>query len=521
MINKQQAFDELLKEYKTIAKIKYKLRRIKSLEEKEDSNLMFLKTLEVVEGDKLFFGIVNKEKITIKDLYKEYQELLYMEETDRIDIITAVALSTKLDGIPLWLIIVGPSGDMKSVQINSLENWPEAYTLHNLTSKTLVNGYPDKDKHPDLAPKLRDKLMIIPDMAQILKLPPVEKAEIWGQLRDLYDGYAGKCSGQGTDIKYRDIKVTLIAGSTPAIDSQILVHQDLGTRELIYRTTGTVEKKRVMEKCMTNEDHEREIKERLKEITELYLTQRKVEKITLSEELLEFVQSCALYICTMRATADFDHYTQELRSEVWPEEPTRIVKQLKRLAVCLMNLEDDYDERKAMKILKHVAESCAFPLRARIFDFLLQNLDKGEFSTSQMSEILKLGKGTIKRECAIFEYLDIVNCRRRETSFPDRFYEYWSLNNEHEFVLNYQTVNTYHTDYFSFLNSIYICIICVDGFDIIIQKNQNLQNLTVQPGQRLDFEDFGDFYKETIMNLIHEKKVKPVLCVEGREVDLV
>ena len=135
-------------------------------------------------------------KVSLKDVHEVYKKYLHIEDTKRLDVVLAVALSVKNKGIPIWLILVGPSGDMKSVQLNAIMAWDRAFVLHGLTSKTLVNGSKNKKKAPDLAPKLNNKLVVIQDMAQILEMHPQQKAELWGQLRDLFDGYAGKCSGQ-------------------------------------------------------------------------------------------------------------------------------------------------------------------------------------------------------------------------------------------------------------------------------------------------------------------------------------
>lgn len=364
------------------------------------------------------------EKINLKNLYRIYKENLYIEDTDRIDVILATALSKKLEGIPLWLILVGASGDMKSVQLNALEN-DDTYILHNLTSKTLVNGYKDKDKFPDLAPELDGKLVIIPDMAQILKLPPVDKAEVWAQLRDLYDGVAGKTSGLGSRAKYKNLKVTLLAGSTPSIDSQILVHQDLGTRELVYRTSGNKEKEKVMQQCFDNEEREEEIKKTLRKATKDFLNKIQVVRTGIPSEIVEEIKIISTFVTYMRATAEFDNYTHELRNYVYPEEPTRIAKQLKRMYLCLKSLDEDYPEIKAVRILWHIAKSSAFPVRIRLFELLRHA--EGELSTSQVSEILKIGKSTAKRECAVLHNIGILDCRKKETSYPDRFYEYWSF----------------------------------------------------------------------------------------------
>lgn len=387
-----------------------------------------LKKEKIAENEKDLNEIIDEKSVTLKVLHKKYKELLYIEDTDRIDVVLAVALSRKLEGIPIWMIIVGASGDMKSVQLNALMEDEDTYVLHNLTSKTLVNGFKDKQKFPDLAPKLDGKLVVIPDMAQILKLHPNEKAELWGQLRDLYDGYAGKESGQGSSSKYSGLKVSLLAGSTPAIDGQILIHQDLGTRELLYRTSGNKNKELVMLKCFENEKTEEDIKKELAKVTCTFLKNAEIRKIEPSKETLYELQKIALFTSYMRSNAEFDSYTNDLRSYVYPEEPTRIAKQLKRLFTCLMSLDKNYDEKKALNILWHIGKSSAFPLRLKVFNLLKEN--PIEFSTSQLSDILDIGKSTAKRECSVLQNIGLVSCRKQETNYPDKFYEYWKINSK-------------------------------------------------------------------------------------------
>lgn len=377
--------------------------------------------------------LIDIKQSPLEEVHKIYKKYFNIEDTKRIDIVLAVALSQKLKGIPIWLIIVGPSADMKSVQLNSLRN-DDVYVLHNLTSKTLVNGYKNKRKFPDLAPELDNKIVIIPDMAQILKLPPIEKGELWGQLRDLYDGLAGKISGMGCRAQYEGIKVTLLAGSTPAIDGQILINQDLGTRELIYRTTGTIKKSNSMRKCFDNEEFENQINRELKEKTNEFLKETYVVREFIPPEIINELMKISTYVTYMRATAEFD-YSNDLRNDVYPEEPTRIAKQMKRLYICLTNLDNDYPEERALEILWHIAKSSAFPLRIKIFNYLLKNHDK-EFSTNELSERLHIGRSTVKRECNIFWNLNIFSCRKEviNSMYPDRTYDYWKLDKTHEFI---------------------------------------------------------------------------------------
>ncbi len=381
-----------------------------------------------------------EKEIKLINIHNFYKQNFHVEDTKRIDVVLAIALSRKLKGIPIWLILVGPSGDMKSVQLNSFHD-KDTFILHNLTSKTLVNGYRDKIKFPDLAPELDNKLVIIPDMAQILKLPPNEKGELWGQLRDLYDGLAGKVSGMGSRARYENLHVTLMAGSTPAIDGQILVHQDLGTRELIYRTSGNVDKKKSMEKCFENEEFEDKIKNELREITKEFLEQTEIIRTNLKEEIYKELMEISIYITYMRATAEVDSYTNELRNIVYPEEPTRIAKQLKRLYICLKSLDKNYEDDRVFEILWHIAKSSAFPMRIKVFQSLLNSNE--EKSTSKISEDFHIGKKTAQRELSILWNMDLVECRKEiiNSMYPDRTYDYWKINKNHKFVIKLKEEN--------------------------------------------------------------------------------
>lgn len=372
--------------------------------------------------------------ISLTDLHEKYKELFYMEDTKRIDVVLAAALSSKIEGeTPIWLILVGASGDMKSVQLNALKGF-NTHFIQKITSKTLVNGFRDKEKFPDLAPVLNGKVIVIRDMASILKLNPVEKGEIWGQLRDLYDGFAGTCSGMGTDVKYEGIRTTLIAGSTPAIDGQILIHQDLGTRELLYRTSGNIQKDRAMDRCMDNEENEYAISKEINEITLRFLSKASIKRDVLSIDVKNELKHAAKYLAIMRASADIDSYEKSLRSDVTPEEPTRIIKQLKKIYVCLMSLAEDYPEKRALEIIWNLVKSSSNQNRMSLIDNFLKHPTQ-EFSTSDLAEILKKGKGTIQIETAILWNLGVIECRQQETSYPDKFYYYWRLNEKFGLIL--------------------------------------------------------------------------------------
>lgn len=397
-------------------------------------NITYRKAIEIISKENL--KLTRNPKLS--ELYTVYKNWLYLEDTKRIDIVLAAYLTQYMEGTPIWLIMVGNSGDGKTEQMMALKTCANFQLLHSITSKTLVSGIKDVK---DLAPDLNGKVVVIPDMAQILQLSPQDKAEVWAQLRDLYDGFAGKMSGSGKRSQYSGLRITLLGCSTPKIDSQILVHQDLGTRELIYRTEDIQDEFTLMEMAMRNEEFEEQMKKELTEITFNFLKDKRVIHRALEPDEEAELQNLAMFTAQARATAEYDSYTDELRNFVYPERPTRIVKQFKRIYLALLSLEDGYSKERAFEILWHLAKSCAFPVRISIFEhfireFITLNYTQ-EYNTSTIANKLFIGKRTAKRELSILWNMGIVSKTEREEGNRWQLTEYWKLNLTNKFIESY------------------------------------------------------------------------------------
>ncbi|MBI2970786.1 MAG: hypothetical protein HYY37_00010 [Candidatus Aenigmarchaeota archaeon] len=375
----------------------------------------------------------NGGNISLGNVHQTFKKWFHLQDTNRVDIVLAVALSHKLEGTPLWLIIVSNSGDMKTEQIVALDDDGKTTKLiHKFTDKTLVNGFRNKEKHPDLAPKLNGKIALIPDMAEILQLHPNIKAQVWGQLRDLYDGFAGVQTGMGTDIEYKGLRVTLIGASTPAIDDQILIHQSLGTRELIYRPKEVVDIEKLMAKAWMNEEMEQQMRSEIKSVCHDFLNSVEIKDVEIPKYIEKAIKTHTMWLCDMRATASIDSITGELRGDVHSERPTRVLKQLKRLYICLKNLDNKYDDDKALEIIKETVEGSADQIRLKVLKLLQA---QGLLTTSEVADKLRIGKKAAKTELCILWNLKHVNRHIEEAtnSYGNTFIvkEEWEITNRH------------------------------------------------------------------------------------------
>lgn len=354
----------------------------------------------------------SKEKVTLQMLYDCYGEYMHNEDPEMIDMALATSISQQVKSVgeKIWVIFVGPSSDGKTQLVSAFDDGGETVKIiKNFTPKTLVNGYRDKKKCPDLAPKLRGKTILIPEMASILTLHPNDKAAVWAQLRDLYDGVAGKQSGSGADVYYKDLDVSAMMCSTPAIDSQVLIHQSLGTRELIYRT-----KKKDPEKIMgcvfDNVKSGQKAAEatNFSEMLHAFLKQHALPPIfDIDKDIVNELQRYTTTLADMRATAEVDYTTGELNNFVYPEGPGRLHGQMLLLFFCLKSLSDDYTDERAMNIIKHIVRSSSSQMRYKVLRYMLLHKDE-DIGRKKAAAALGVGIKTVYREFNILTALDIL-----------------------------------------------------------------------------------------------------------------
>lgn len=360
-------------------------------------------------------GLITATK-SLDDVHETFAKWMHVKDYDAIDLSLAVALSREMEGTPLWLILVGASGAGKTEVIRPfLDTTGEdnmgktTYFMAKITTKTLVSGNPKAD---DLAPLLDKKLIILPDMAEILSLSSDDKKQIWAQLRNLYDGFAQSDTGSQKKRKsYQNLRITLLAGSTPDIDSQILIHQSLGTRELIFRTDIEVNKDELMKRVLENEEAERMMHDELKAAVRGFVDNHTVEKIDIPKESIVKLMRMAEFMALMRAEGKCDAYSGELMSDVTPEAPTRCLKQMKRIYVCLRNLDTTVTDERAIDIVWKLVLSNVNPIRLMMLPYIYNIEESKGVSTTQLAERLHIGKKTVLSQLHTLWNLRIINIK--------------------------------------------------------------------------------------------------------------
>jgi len=349
---------------------------------------------------------LNKERIqdikdkptTLTEVYEKIQKWLFLPDTERVDIILAVTISVKDKSKPLWIFFVGGSGDAKSELLKGLDTLTCVRKVDQLTTNTLASGKKDVK---DLGYELQnaDTLLIFTDLACLTSLNKDEKKKIWGQFRTLYDGEIYKDTGSDVKKKYNNCNVSILAATTSAIKEEYHIHQQLGTRELLYDTNPDPrDNKTKMLKALKNNGKEKQMQQEIKEAIMGFLVDKKFNPdIEMPEEIKDFLFKECEKLRILRASGSTDWKTGEVNIDMEAEVTTRLIQQFSKLYKAFHSLDENYSDDKFKKIIEHFVMSSSNVVRYKIYEYFKKH-DEWH-NAFELHQKLKIARLTIAAQC--------------------------------------------------------------------------------------------------------------------------
>jgi len=286
----------------------------KELEEGEDSNNL------------------SGRGITPAKVYNLFKKWLHLPDTTVLDVIFGTVIANRLPGDPLWLFLVAPPGGTKTEILMTLSDAPKIYTTSSLTPHALVSGASSVAGDPSLIPKLKDKVLVIKDFTTILNMNQTHRDEIFGILRDAYDGKTEKVFGNNVVRSY-DSKFGIIAAVTPIIEQYTEEHASLGERFLRYYMPIVKNPHDIIRRAMSNVTQEDKMRKELKEISTKVLSTHFDVIPEIPPEIAEKIMYLAQWTSLMRGTITRDKYTKEVTHRPFTEVGTRLAKQFCKLVI--------------------------------------------------------------------------------------------------------------------------------------------------------------------------------------------
>jgi len=301
---------------------------------------------------------------SVKEVEDVFAKWLEMKTFDPLTVLFGSIFANKLDGDPVWLLLVGPPGDGKTELIMTFNKSPLIETVTTLTPAALISGYRFKEgADPSLLLKINNRILAIKDFTTILSANTYQRDEIFAILRDAYDGYVEKVFGTGIKKSYHS-KFGIIAGVTGIIDKYSGNISSLGERFIRFnmgRFMTDEDEDARMEKAVGNINREKGMRDELQNIV-WRMVEKSLPKILPrhNPEQKAILRACAKFTAAMRATVVIDKYTQEILVQPFKEVGTRLVKQYTKQAVgmCVYKDKKEVDEEIMRLSIQIAIDTC-------------------------------------------------------------------------------------------------------------------------------------------------------------------
>jgi len=284
---------------------------------------------------------------------------------------------------PAWLMLIAPSGSMKTEILRTLDGLPGVSLVDELTENTMISGKVDdpwrlRQGSPSFLHRMGNEgVLILADFSTILSMDPRKMRTILAQFRRLYDGDYAREFGTADNLEDRRWKgrLTVLAGCTPDIDRHHGAFQSLGerfSRVRLCRAGGVNSGLLAMRQ-------DRSIAIRFKSAVHEFLlpvlSQRQILAPFVPEHMLTNIASLGEFVALARVHVPRDRNSREIDGEVAPEGNTRLPQQLAQVAcgwAALMGRSevshDDY------LLARRVGFDCIPPVRRAV----LEGLRKGQ-----------------------------------------------------------------------------------------------------------------------------------------------
>lgn len=276
------------------------------------------------------------EPITTQEVVAIYKKWLYLTDIRVLDIVFGSVFANRIGMDPLWIFFVAPPGGTKTELLMPLSDAPGIVSTTSVTPASLISGANSKvgGGDPSLIPKLNGKILIIKDFTTILNCNPTARDEIFGILRDAYDGKTEKYFGTGVHRKYIS-KFGIMAGVTPAIEGYSSSSSVLGERfiKAYIRMKGKVDVGREsIIQAIKNSGQEDAMRLELSTAATRVLDKQIPGLPVVPEGIADKILGISQLVAALRGVVSRDRFSGTINFKPCSEIGTRLSKQFTALA---------------------------------------------------------------------------------------------------------------------------------------------------------------------------------------------
>ncbi len=346
-------------------------------------------------------------------------------DLDALDVMLATAAVERLDGDPLWLLIISGSGNAKTETVQALDGIGATVTSTISSPGALFSATSKRERTEDATGGLLRKIgddgvLVVKDVTSILSMNRDMRAEVLGAIREVYDGRwsrnVGTDGGKTLDWTGR---IAVIGAVTTAWDRAHDVISSMGDRFVLLRMDSTEGRQRAGRQAIGNTGHEIAMRAELAECVGEVIETMNLEPVTLVEAEVETLLVAADLVTLSRTGVDYDYRGDVIDAHA-PEMPTRFAKQLAQVVRGSCAIGIDRDE--SLKLAIRCARDSMPPLRLAIVDDVAANPGS---TTAEVRKRLGKPRSTVDRQLQALHMLGVLQCTEEEATWGAREVTRW------------------------------------------------------------------------------------------------
>ncbi|MGE3513228.1 MAG: ArsR family transcriptional regulator, partial [Vicinamibacterales bacterium] len=290
---------------------------------------------------------------------------------DALSVVLATAAAERLDGDPVWLMVLSGSGNGKTETVQPLSGAGAVVTSTITSEGALLSGTSAREKGKDATGGLLRRLgpsgvLVIKDVTSILSMNRDARSMVLAALREIHDGKWERNIGTdgGRTLTWTG-RISVIGACTTAWDRAHEVIASMGDRFVVVRMkSGT--RLDVGRQALLNTGQESLMRQKLADVVAALLTTvDPTEAIHPKPEEVDRLLRAANLVTLCRTAVDYDYKGGVIDAHE-PEAPTRFGKQLLQImrGACAIGLS----RVEALALAIRCARDSMPPLRLQILE---------------------------------------------------------------------------------------------------------------------------------------------------------
>ena len=346
-------------------------------------------------------------------------------DLDALDVVLATAAVERLDGDPLWLLIVSGSGNAKTETVQALAGAGAVIVSSVASEGALLSATSAKERSKDATGGLLRRMgprgvLVVKDVTSILSMNRDARAQVLAALREVYDGKWSRNVGTdgGRTLEWSG-RLGFVGAVTTAWDTAHAAIASMGDRFVLLRMDSTKGRQAAGRRAIGNTGSEVQMRAELAAAAAGVLAGMDTTPTALDDDETNALLAAADLVTLARTGVEYDYRGDVIDAHA-PEMPTRFAKQLAQVVRGSVAL--GIDRADALRLAIRCARDSMPPLRLAIIDDIAAN---PQATTGEVRRRLAMPRATVDRQLQALHMLGVLECDEEAEQWGGREVTRW------------------------------------------------------------------------------------------------